>query len=121
MFSCTRIELSNAEFQGNKAYKAMLKITDIIITKGILLLLSVTSSDILTFINIKINKKRIDTAPTYTKRYDNPIKFIPNIIRYEATLKNNPIKKSTETIGFLLVITNILHTIEVMVIIVKIS
>lgn len=40
----------------------------IIIANGILLLLSVTSSDILTLINISINKKRIETAPTYTNK-----------------------------------------------------
>ena len=38
------------------------------IAKGILLLVSLISSDTLIFINIKINKNKIDTAPTYTKR-----------------------------------------------------
>jgi hypothetical protein len=64
------------------------------------------------FIIININKNNIDTAPTYTKRYDKPIKLTPNIIKYPDILKNNPIKNNTDIIGFLLTITNIPHNIE---------
>lgn len=38
------------------------------IAKGILLFVSLISSDTLILINIKINRNKIDTAPTYTKR-----------------------------------------------------
>jgi hypothetical protein len=63
-------------------------------------------------INIKINKNNIDTAPTYTNKYDSPIKFNPNVIKKQATLKNNVIKNNTDTIGFLVVITNIPDIID---------
>ena len=81
------------------------------IAKGILLLVLLNSSLILTFINIKINKNKIDTAPTYTNKYERPIKFKPNIIRYDAMLKNNPIKNKTDNTGFFIIITSIPHKI----------
>jgi len=40
------------------------------------------------------------------------MKFIPNIIKYPAILRNKPIKNRTETIGFLLIIIKIPHNIE---------
>jgi hypothetical protein len=82
-------------------------IKPIIIDKYKLLLVSLCSSDTLTSINIRINKNKIDTAPIYTKRYDNPKKFNPINIKYIDIFKNKPIKYNTETIGFLLIITNI--------------
>ena len=66
---------------GNNLYRVGKKYIPIAMAKGILLLLSVLSSDILMLINININKNKIDTAPTYTNKYDKPIKFIPNVIR----------------------------------------
>lgn len=48
--------------------KDALKTNIIIIDKGKLLLLSVVSSETLTFINIRINKNSIETAPTYTSK-----------------------------------------------------
>jgi len=50
--------------EGKSLYNVTLKNIPIIIANGILLLLSVVSSDILTLINININKNKIDTAPT---------------------------------------------------------
>lgn len=90
----------------------MLKNIPMIIANGMLLLLSLVSSEILTFINININKNSIETAPTYTSKYDSPMKFNPNIIRYPAMLRNNPIKNSTDTIGFLLIMIAIPHNID---------
>ena len=49
-------------------FNVTLKNIPIIIANGILLLLSVVSSDILTLINININKNKIVTAPTYTNK-----------------------------------------------------
>ena len=46
----------------------ILKEKAIIIDNTILLYVSLNNSETLTFINIKINKKSIDTAPIYTKR-----------------------------------------------------
>ena len=54
--------------EGKSLYNVILKNIPIITANGILLLLSVVSSDILTFISININKNRIDTAPTYTNK-----------------------------------------------------
>ena len=58
---------------GNSFYSVMLKNIPIKIASGILLLLSLVSSDILMFICININKNSIETAPTYTSKYDKPI------------------------------------------------
>jgi hypothetical protein len=85
----------------------------IIIPKGILLPVALNNSEILIFISISINKNNIDTAPTYTNKYDIPMKFTPNNIKYIATLENKNIKHSTDTIGFLLIIINIPKTIEI--------
>jgi hypothetical protein len=46
----------------------VIKDITIIIAKGILLLVSLNNSDILTFININIKRNKIDTAPTYTNK-----------------------------------------------------
>jgi hypothetical protein len=59
-----------------------------------------------------MNKNNIDTAPTYTSRYDKPIKLRPNIIKYPAMLTKRPIKNNTETIGFLLIITQIAQSTD---------
>ena len=53
---------------GNSLYSVMLKNIPVIIASGILLLLSLVSSDILMFISININKNNIETAPTYTSK-----------------------------------------------------
>jgi hypothetical protein len=37
------------------------------------------------------------------------MKFIPDSIKYADMHKNKPIKNNTDTIGFLLIITNIPH------------
>ena len=76
--------------------------------KSTLLFVSVSNSDILTFINIKINKNNIETAPTYTIKYTKPKKCKPMVIRYTDIEKNNPIKNNTDNIGFLLTIIYIL-------------
>ena len=62
---------------GKTSYTKELKDTIIKSPNGILLLVSLKSSEILTFINISINKNKIDTAPTYTNKYERPIKFRP--------------------------------------------
>jgi hypothetical protein len=62
------IDIDRLKLEGNNLYKVKVNILPIIIAKGILLLLSVTNSDILTFISIRINKNNIDTAPTYTSK-----------------------------------------------------
>ena len=77
-----------------------------------LLLLSTCNSEILMFISININKNNIDTAPTYTSKYDKPIKFIPINIKYPEMFRNNPIKNNTDIIGFLVIITNIPDIID---------
>lgn len=59
---------SKLNLKGNNLLRLMLKNIPIIIAKGILLLLLTTSSEILTLINININKKSIETAPTYTSK-----------------------------------------------------
>ena len=82
-------------------------------------MVSVISSDTLTLINIKIKINNIDTAPIYTNKYDKPIKFKPNKIKYKDILKNKPIRNNTETMGFLLIITKIAEMIAVMQIKVK--
>ena len=56
------------KLEGSNLYNVKLKIIPIMIARGILLLLSVTSSEILTLINIKMNKNKIETAPTYTSK-----------------------------------------------------
>lgn len=50
--------------EGNKLYNVVLKNTVINMAKGILLLLLLVSSDILTLISISINRNNIETAPT---------------------------------------------------------
>ena len=55
-------------FEGNSLYNVVVKKIPTIMARGMLLLLFVTSSDILTLININMNKKSIDTAPTYTNK-----------------------------------------------------
>ena len=55
-------------FDGNNLYNVILKKRPIIIANGMLLLLSLASSDILILINININKNNIETAPTYTNK-----------------------------------------------------
>ena len=41
-------------------------------------------------IKIKINKNKIETAPTYRITEDKPIKLKPNVIKYEAIPENKP-------------------------------
>jgi len=71
------------------------------------------------FISIKINKNKIDTAPTYTNRYDKPINTIPTTIKYKDILANKDIKYKTDTIGFLAIIVNIADKKETTTIISK--
>jgi hypothetical protein len=78
-----------------------------IIDKYKLLFVSACNSDTLTSISININKNNIETAPIYTNKYDNPMKFRPINIRYIDIVKNRPIRYSTDIIGFLLIITRI--------------
>lgn len=59
---------------------------------------------------MKINN--IDTAPIYTKIYDKPIKKKPKLIKYIDIVKNKPIKNKIDTIGFFIIITNILKTTD---------
>jgi hypothetical protein len=59
-----------------------------------------------------MNRNSIETAPIYTNRYDNPIKFRPINIRYIDIVKNKPIRYNTDTIGFLLIITRIPDMID---------
>ena len=65
---CMKNMLGVNTLDGNSLYSVMLKNIPIIIASGILLLLSLVSSDILMFISININKNNIDTAPTYTSK-----------------------------------------------------
>jgi hypothetical protein len=62
---------------GNKLLSGINNIIMANIPKGILLFVSLTSSDTLILINIRINRNKIDTAPTYTNRYDIPMNTIP--------------------------------------------
>jgi hypothetical protein len=61
----------------------------------------------------------MDTAPTYTKRYDIPMNFKPTRTKYKDILPNKSIKYNTEIIGFLEVIINIPDTIDIAIIIYK--
>jgi SepF-like predicted cell division protein (DUF552 family) len=56
------------KLDGNISYKGYVNDRLIITANGILLLVLLDNSLILTFINIKINRNKIDTAPTYTSR-----------------------------------------------------
>jgi hypothetical protein len=96
---------------GNTSKKGIILINVINIDKGILLLVLLCNSLNLILINIKINKNKIETAPIYTIKYDNPIKINPDKIKYKDMLKNNAIKYITDIIGFLLIIINILLNI----------
>jgi hypothetical protein len=80
---------------------------------------SLISSDTLILINIRINRNKIDTAPTYTNKYDIPINTIPIVIKYKDILENNNIKCKTDTIGFFAIIVNIPDKKEITIIIFK--
>jgi hypothetical protein len=56
-----------------------------------------------------MNKKKIDTAPIYTIKYEKPINVNPDNIKYTDIDPNKPIKDNNETIGFLFIITAILN------------
>ena len=60
--------ISEFNLYGKILLKLILKNIPINIASGILLLLLTTSSDILTLINISMNKNSIETAPTYTSK-----------------------------------------------------
>ncbi len=87
------------------------------IAKGMLLLVSLMSSDTLMLININMNKNKIDTAPTYTSKYDKPINFIPIIIKQQDILANKEIRNKTDTTGFFDIIINIPDNIHIIAII----
>jgi hypothetical protein len=59
-----------------------------------------------------MKRNNIDTAPTYTKIYDNPIKLYPTNINKLAILTNKPIKNNTATTGFLAQIVAIPNVID---------
>jgi len=62
---------------GNKLLNGIKKAKIANTARGILLFVSLISSETLMLINIKINKNNIETAPTYTNKYDIPINLIP--------------------------------------------
>src|SRR5438093_10366640 len=53
---------------GNILLKGIKKVIIVNIANGILLLVSLISSDTLILINISIKRNKIDTAPTYTNK-----------------------------------------------------
>ena len=54
---------------GNKLLNGIKKAAKVNIAKGILLFVSLISSDTLILININIKRNNIDTAPTYTNKF----------------------------------------------------
>ena len=70
-----------------------------------LLLLKFSNLLIITSINIKINKDKIKTVPTYEISEYKEIKVKPIVIKYEAIPENKSIKNIIEITGFLLIIT----------------
>ena len=91
------------------------------IAKGILLFVSSLSSDTLIFISIRINKNKIDTAPTYTNKQAKPIKDKPMNIRFTDIFENKNIRYNTDTIGFLAITIKIADIIDIKLIKFKMS
>ena len=106
VYKSKKLDVSLSLF-GSILLIGMKKAKMVSMAKGILLLVSLSSSDTLIFISIKMNKNKIETAPTYTNKYDIPIKVIPINIKLQDIVENSKIRNSTETIGFLLIIINI--------------
>lgn len=94
-------------FTGSKPLSGINNIIIANIANGILLFVSLISSDTLILISIKINKNNIDTAPTYTSKYDIPINTIPIKIKNKDMFPNKLIKYRTDTTGFFAIIVNI--------------
>ena len=92
---------------GNVLLSGTKKASIVNIARGIQLFVSLISSDTLILISIRMNRNKIDTAPTYTSKYDIPINLIPMKIRQQDILENSKIKYKTETIGFLAIIVKI--------------
>lgn len=107
LFISKSLLFDDVTFVGNNPLSGTNNIIMANTANGILLFVSLISSDTLILINIKINKNSIDTAPTYTKIYEIPINTIPTKIKYIDIFPNKDIKCKTETIGFLAIIVNI--------------
>ena len=110
---------SDDPLAGNKALSGINKIIIAKIANGILLFVSLISSETLILINIKINKNNIDTAPTYTSKYDIPINTIPIKIKNKDMFPNKLIKYKTDTTGFFATIVNIPDKKQIIAIISK--